>query len=134
MGIGYVLLGGFAVISPAFAARLFNIHPTPLSAGDEATVKEAPYAIRAAKNAHAVSISVSMLLLGARDVSIGSALIAFHYQGDSKAMGTLITCGMILCMADVFWIWKLRGWQWGSAFAAGAGSWGAVGLGLLRYV
>ena len=134
VGIGYALLGTLAVAAPTFVSGLFNLHPNPRAPTLGATVNEPAGATKAASKAHADSISTSMVLLGARDLSIGVALLSFYQKENFQAMGTLITSGMILCAADVIWIWKSRGSRWGLAFAMGATFWGVIGLGLLEYL
>ena len=134
VGIGYILLGTFAITNPSSAAELFNLHPKCADDSTRETKNEVSNPVTSAQIAHADSIATSMVLLGARDLSIGVALSTFHYKKDSEAMGTLILSGMILCATDVIWIWKLRGWEWGLAFAAGATSWAVIGLGMLEYL
>ena len=134
VGIGYILLGTFAITNPASTAELFNLHPKHTNDSTSATKNDVSNAITSAHIAHADSIATSMVLLGARDLSVGIALLTLHYKKDSEAMATLILSGMILCATDVIWIWKLRGWQWGLAFAVGATSWAVIGLGMLEYL
>ena len=119
VGIGYTLLGTFGVTQSTLVAKLFNLHPEPVTS---ITTEDGRSAVKQVA-AHAESISTSMVLLGARDLSIGVALFAFYNKQDAKAMGTLIMSGAILCAVDVIYIWKSRGWEWGCAFAAGAVSW-----------
>lgn len=46
-------------------------------------------------------------------------------------MGTLILSGMVLCAADVIYVFRLRGWEWGALLGLGAASWCAIGVGLV---
>lgn len=131
VAVGYTFLGTFAIVNPTFASELFNLHPKPSTFKPTAAEKGTLSSSRAVAKAHADATSTSMILLGARDLSIGLALLTFYYNEDSKAMGTLILSGMVLCATDVIWIWKLRGWKCGMAFATGALSWAVIGLGLL---
>jgi hypothetical protein len=55
------------------------------------------------------AVSVLAPLLGARDLTIAAALFAYHFQGKTREMGTLVLAGNILCAADVFVVWKTRG-------------------------
>lgn len=129
VGISYTFLGAFDITQPTLAAKLFNLHPEPITS---ITAEDGRSAVKHVA-AHAESISTSMILLGARDLSIGVALLTFYNKQNAEAMGTLIMSGMILCAVDVVYIWRLRGWEWGCAFAAGAASWGVIGMGLLEY-
>lgn len=38
-------------------------------------------------------------------------------------MGTVLLRGVVLFVDDVYEIWRLRGTDWGSAFAVGAALW-----------
>lgn len=59
---------------------------------------DSPAAERVAINA--------MALLGARDLSIGTALAALYLQNKPASMGTVTLSGMILCVIDVAWVFK----------------------------
>lgn len=122
----YISLGTFAITAPVLAAKCFGIYPDATSPPSTEKV------VTTDKDSHAKAVTTSMLLLGARDLSIGLALAIFGYQGNLMATGTLILCGMPLCVVDVAEIWRLRGPRWGSAFAAGASIWLLVGYGLVQ--
>jgi len=131
VGAGYTFLGTCAIMNPTFVSEVFNLHPKPSTFKPTAAEKGPLSSTTAGIKAHADATSTSMILLGARDLSIGLALLTFYYNEDSKAMGTLILSGMVLCATDVIWIWRLRGWKYGMTFATGASSWAVIGLGLL---
>lgn len=118
---GYVGLGTFALTTPTIAAKALGVYPsTSESTGSTVVSKQ-----------HHQQVCASMTLLAARDISIGLALFAFDYQSAPHAMGTLILSGMVLCAADVYYVFRLRGWEWGSLLGLGAASWCAIGVGLI---
>lgn len=132
VALGYTAFGTLGLTRSTLAAQLFNLYPQSVNVGSSKNA--AASVIEDPEKAHADSISTSMILLGARDLSIGVTLLTFYYNEDAKALGTLIMGGMVLCAADVVYIWRLRGKEWGGAFAAGAASWAVIGLGLLEYI
>ncbi|KIX04700.1 uncharacterized protein Z518_05570 [Rhinocladiella mackenziei CBS 650.93] len=123
---GYIGLGTFAITQPVLAAQGFGIYPesTPPPSTNRA--------FKTDKDEHASAVTTSMLLLGARDLTIGLALASFDYQENPRAMGTLILSSFVLCGVDVHEIWKLRGPAWGCAFAVGASIWMAIGYGMIQ--
>jgi hypothetical protein len=126
---GYIGLGSLGFVLPTLAAKNFGLYPAAAS-NDGTTKPRIP--LNADVEAHVTSIENSVLLLGARDVSIGLALSKFAHDGQLRETGTLILAGMVLCVADVWQIWRARGAGWGGAFAAGAGIWAVIGLGLVQ--
>jgi hypothetical protein len=109
---GYTVLGSFAIFSPVNAAKVLGVWPkTVPEDGNSPTAN-------------------LMILLGARDLSIATALWVFEYQRKEKSMATVILSGMILCALDTWMVFKTRGVKWGSLMGAGAALWGAIGLGL----
>lgn len=74
-----------------------------------------------------------MVLLGVRDWSIGLAIGWFWLRGEGRSMAVVILSGMVLCVADIFVIWRRRGGDAVSwAFGAGVAVWGAIGWGLWK--
>lgn len=74
-----------------------------------------------------------MLMLGARDYSLGIAILVFGVRGQGRNMGRVILSGMVLCLVDLWVVVKRRGWRDGVSWILGLGvaGWGAVGWGLL---
>lgn len=74
-----------------------------------------------------------MLMLGARDYSIGLAILWFGVRGEGRNMGRVVLSGMVLCLADLWLVVRRRGWKdavgWG--LGLGVAGWAAVGWGLL---
>jgi hypothetical protein len=114
---GYTVLGSFAVLLPATAARTyFNLgHAEGLwpfwNAGARAsyTLVKSPGQNESGED-H--GISLLMRMLGARDLSIAAAIFALDWRGEYKSVGTVILAGMVLCAVDVAVIWKQRGHAW----------------------
>lgn len=130
VAVTYMGLGSFAIAGPVHAGKLFGLYPEDSS--PSSTDKPSTIIQETEKAEHADAICSSMTLLGARDLSIGIALAALHYQGgNQKAMGTVILSSMVLCAVDVYEIWRRRGAAWGGAFGAGAAVWAVIGVGLL---
>lgn len=126
-------LGSFAITSPALAAKVFGIYPEETAASSSSTdVVGEKKGWSKAEQTHAEAVSTSMRLLGARDLTIGIALLWLDYQRNPPAMGALILSGFALCIVDVYIIWERRGSATGSAFAAIAAVWMAIGYGLLQ--
>ncbi|KIW95138.1 uncharacterized protein Z519_03722 [Cladophialophora bantiana CBS 173.52] len=140
----YIGLGTFALTCPVLAAKGFGLYPhsSPSTSspaappGSNANPTKSSTSPPEHANAdvanHAAAVTTSMVLLGARDLSIGIALTKFGVDGKLQDMGTLILAGMVLCAVDVYEIWRLRGPGWGAAFAAGAGMWLGIGFGLVQ--
>ncbi|EXJ77457.1 hypothetical protein A1O3_09683 [Capronia epimyces CBS 606.96] len=144
----YISLGIFAITYPVVAAKCFGIYPitddTALAAkatgtatatatgNDNGHGHDHGNSLTTDKQRHASAVLTSMRLLGARDLSIGIALAWLDYQEKPQAVGTVILSGLVLCVVDVYEIWRLRGWQWAAVFAAGAGLWMSVGYGLMQ--
>jgi len=122
----YIGLGTMGMVAPVLAAKCFGIYPD-LSSSSTAKTHQTDQD----KDNHANAVATSMKLLGARDLSIGLALVALDYQGDQRAVGTLILGGFVLCVVDIYEVWKRRGLGWGGAFAVGAAVWMAIGSGML---
>ena len=122
----YIGLGTFAISAPVTAAQRFGLYPQNNSGVSSEKL------LTTDKEEHGKAIATSMTLLGARDLSIGIALACLDYQEHPRAMGTLILSGMVLCVADVYQIWRLRGPGWGSAFAAGASIWLVIGVKMVQ--
>lgn len=118
---GYIGLGTFALTTPVLAGKAMGVYPAASNSTSSAVISEQ----------HHQQACASMGLLAARDFSIGLALFAFDYQNAPHAMGTLILSGMVLCAADVYYVFRLRGWEWGSLLGLGAASWCAIGIGLI---
>ncbi|KIX94436.1 uncharacterized protein Z520_09822 [Fonsecaea multimorphosa CBS 102226] len=142
----YMGLGTFAITCPVLAGKSFGLYPhssarlgsasSAAPPGSNANPTKSSTAPPEHANAdvanHAAAVTTSMALLGARDLSIGIALAKFGADGKLRDMGTLILSGMVLCVVDVYHIWRLRGPGWGAAFAAGAGLWVGIGVGLVQ--
>lgn len=128
---GYIGLGTFALTTPILAAKALGVYPPPPSISTSSTAKSSSITETSSSKEHDERVSASMSLLAARDFSIGVALFAFDYQDKPHAMGTLILSGMVLCAADVFYVFRLRGWEWGALLGLGAASWCAIGVGLV---
>ncbi|KAJ9497908.1 hypothetical protein H2202_006511 [Exophiala xenobiotica] len=122
----FIGLGTYAIATPVQAAKVFGVYPDSTQSPSDEKVHLTD------KNKHAKAAIVSMKLLGARDLSIGVAIAVFGYQHNQRAMGTVILSALILCVVDVYEIWKMRGPGWGSAFAVGAAVWMAIGYGLVQ--
>jgi len=122
----YIGLGTNAIAAPVQTAKVFGVYPegTPSASDDKVYLTD--------KDKHAKAATMSMKLLGVRDVSIGLAIAVFGYQDNQRAMGTVILSGLVLCVVDVYEIWKVRGPGWGSAFAMGAAIWIVIGYGLVQ--
>lgn len=140
----YIGLGTFTMIYPVLAAKCFGVYPET----DTDTISTLPSTAQpdgkgsseknlnlnptsatstADKQNHASAAATSMLLLGARDLSLGIALAWLDYQSDHRAMGTVILSGLVLCVVDVYEIWRLRGPARAAPFAAATG--GLMGIG-----
>ncbi|OAP60822.1 hypothetical protein AYL99_05824 [Fonsecaea erecta] len=132
----YIGLGTFAITCPVLAGQGFGLYPRAPAPGTNANPTKSSTTPPAHANAdvadHAAAVTTSMALLGARDLSIGLALAKFGADGQLREMGTVILAGMVLCVVDVYQIWRLRGPGWGAAFAAGAGIWVGIGAGLVQ--
>lgn len=111
---GYTVFGSFVMLSPVNAAKVLGVWPTSEPEDGSSSSPTANL----------------MVLLGARDLSIATALWVFNYQRKEKSMATLILSGMILCVLDTWMVFKTRGVKWGSLMGAGAAVWGVIGLGL----
>ncbi|KAK5455172.1 hypothetical protein LTS15_005892 [Exophiala xenobiotica] len=122
----FIGLGTYAIATPVQAAKVFGVYPE----GTQSRSDNKAY--QTDKDKHAKAATVSMKLLGARDLSLGLAIASFGYQHNQRAMGTVILSALILCVVDVYEIWKMRGPGWGSAFAVGAAIWIAIGYGLVQ--
>ena len=48
-------------------------------------------------------------IVGARDLTIGSAMVALLYRGSPREMGTLLTATTILCVVDLVGYWEKFG-------------------------
>jgi len=118
---GYVGLGTFAFATPVLAGRALGVYPLDSFSPDKAV----------GYRLHDRQERAAMRFLGARDLSIGLGLFAFDYQDNPHAMGTLILSGMVLCVTDVYYVFRLRGWEWGTMLGIGAASWCAIGIGLI---
>ncbi|KIW85802.1 hypothetical protein Z517_01194 [Fonsecaea pedrosoi CBS 271.37] len=143
----YIGLGSFAITFPVAAGKTFGLYPHSSSSSLSGSPSTAPPGTNAnptksrtspAEHAnadvanHAAAVTTSMALLGARDLSIGLALAKLGADAKLPEMGTVILAGMVLCAVDVYQIWRLRGAGWGAAFAAGAGIWVGIGVGLVQ--
>jgi hypothetical protein len=132
----YIGLGTFALTSPVAASKTFGIYPTKPAPGSNALPTAGGKTPAAHANediaAHASAVETSMILLGARDLSIGLAVGKLAYDGKLREAGTLILSGIVLCTVDVWEIFKRRGSAWGSAFAVGAGVWVGIGWGMVQ--
>ncbi|KEF56508.1 uncharacterized protein A1O9_06695, partial [Exophiala aquamarina CBS 119918] len=118
---GYIGLGTFTLSAPVLAGKALGVYPSASESAGSALISKK----------HHQQACASMGLLAARDLSIGLALFAFDYQNAPHAMGTLILSGMVLCAADVYHVFMLRGWEWASLLGVGAASWCAIGIGLI---
>lgn len=115
VAVGYAGLGAMAVLDPNWAARvLCGTERFPA-----ATAKNKP-------------LETAMKLLGARDLSIATALTAFYCYGKYESMGQLILSGTILCMADVYSSWVNCSPQWGLLLGIGASVWIVIGYELAK--
>ncbi|KAJ9608014.1 hypothetical protein H2200_008093 [Cladophialophora chaetospira] len=140
LGLGvagtYIGLGTFALTAPTKAAQTFGIYPKAPTPGSNAAPTRSSTKPPAHANAdiaeHASAVETSMLLLGARDLSIGIALGKFAYDGQLREAGTLLLSGVVIVVVDVYEIFRLRGSGWGTAFAVGAGVWLGIGAGLVQ--
>lgn len=110
---GYGLLGSMGILAPLAAATSLGLRQKPSPETDEV-------------------LRNSMFLLGVRDVSIGAALFAFYYQDKPRAMGTAILSGMILCVGDVWLVWKLRNDLFAGLLGIGASIWMWIGYELVN--
>jgi hypothetical protein len=133
---GYIGLGTFAMTAPVLAAQTFGLYPANPAPGSNAnptrsSTKPAAHANADVAN-HARAVETSMVLLGARDLAIGLAVGKLAYDARLRETGTLILSGMVLCVVDVYEIFKRRGSGWGTAFAVGAGIWLGIGVGMVQ--
>lgn len=80
---------------------------------------------------HEQDLIDSMLLLGARDITIGAAICTFCYLNDTRAMAVTIISGLLTCAADVVAVYRLKGPQAGLQLGVGAAVWGGIGIGML---
>ena len=75
----------------------------------------------------------AMYWIGARDLSIATALFAFHYQDKPVEMGTLILSGTVFFVVDSVLVYRYRkGDAFSIAIAVGAMSWVGIGWKLLQ--
>ncbi|CAM1509808.1 Fc.00g001430.m01.CDS01 [Cosmosporella sp. VM-42] len=118
LGLGvaatWIALGVLGVSQPARAAELFGV---PLA------TKE---------SGHTSNIGIA-LILGSRDLTIGTALFALGRTGRYEEMGTVILTSMIICVIDVYLVWKTKRHLEMASFAIGSAVWAAIGLGLQGY-
>ena len=113
----YAGLGSYAVFAPLDAASLCGLRP---KIGNPEAAVEADRCITDA-----------MAWIGGRDLSIAAALFALYYQREPVAMGSVILCSMILCVADGVTVFRNRNGDWFAwMMAAGAGMWGVIGWNL----
>jgi len=132
----YIGLGTFALINPQNAAKTFGIYPpAPVPGSNAAPTRgttASPSHANADVEAHVNTVSSSMLLLGARDVSMGLAIGKLAYDGKLREAGLVIVSGVVLCVVDVWEIWRLKGKGLGTMFAVGAGIWVGIGAGMAQ--
>ncbi len=67
-------------------------------------------------------------LTGARNIMFGTAVVAFQYQGDLRAMGTLFLCGLVVSGTDGYVTWNF-----GTRSAAWSHILGTVFAGILGW-
>ncbi|ETI22409.1 hypothetical protein G647_06484 [Cladophialophora carrionii CBS 160.54] len=140
LGLGvsasYIGLGAFAISTPSLCAQAFGLYPTSPAPGSNAnptrsTTKPAAHANTDIAN-HSQAVETSMVLLGARDLTIGLAVGKLAYDFKLRETGTLLLSGMVLCAVDVYEVFRLRGPKWASVFAVAAGVWLGIGAGLVQ--
>lgn len=128
VGLSYIGLGTTGLTFQSFSARVFGLLPPRTASTNK---DSSPYNPPNIVISQTYPVQTSLLLLGARDLSIGIALLNFWNQGKDAEMGTLILSGMVLCVADVYVVGKLRTWGDGGLLGVGAAIWGVIGLGLV---
>lgn len=129
VGTSYLGLGSIYFISPIYTARdVFGVWPFSSSTASSSRSSSKPSLTDTAPRRVVEDCLVtSMYLIGARDLSIGAALVAFEFYGMRKAVGLLIMGGMVTCVTDVMIVWRRKGWKAGTAMGVGAAYWAAVG-------
>lgn len=139
VALGYIGLGSTALFAPEFSSKIFSLHPSSnsLSANADsktpssdsgATAKSAEHP----SNSHLAAVKLAMILLGARDISIGLALLWFDHERQVRPMGQLICTGYFLCAVDYVAVWMYGPKPLAAFFAFGANVWLLIGLKFLN--
>ncbi|KAL7822541.1 hypothetical protein V8C26DRAFT_389238 [Trichoderma gracile] len=77
---------------------------------------------------------VVAILVGSRDLTMATTLVALHRAGMRDAMGTVILCSMGVCVADVYIVWRAGKRVETTLFALGAAVWAVIGFGLKGFL
>lgn len=114
VAIGYAGLGSYAAFMPITSATDLGIRRKDSAPESDKGVRQA------------------MLWIGARDISIATALASFYYQDKPREMGTVILSGMILCTVDCVSVYQFRGDLFSVFMGLGALGWGWIGWNLIQ--
>lgn len=101
VALGYAGLGGFALAAPTQAAKYYF-------GWDVKSLKEKGEGGESKDASREDIVKTVLPLMGARDLSIFTALMVFFHNRQHSEMGVLILSGTILCAADIaaIWLWK----------------------------
>lgn len=119
VAVGYAGLGLFASLAPQRAAKeYFGIEPskpkantTPKISGNTptASLSAAESGRTEDESKSDLAVKTVLPLMGARDLSIFTALMIFFHRRQHSEMGVVILSGMVLCTADIVMVWARKG-------------------------
>jgi hypothetical protein len=88
----FAILGSSALFDTERTAELFSLEPsTPPFVNEEQSRS---------------SDRVVAILVGSRDLTMATMLVALHRAGMRDAMGTVILSSMGICVADLYIVWR----------------------------
>lgn len=103
VAVSYIGLGILTYALPQTSGKiLFDIPDTATGLSNKKT--DEPHL-----SPDIAAVTLALPLLGARDLTIATALFVFSWEGKTREMGTLILAGTILCVADVITVWQRKG-------------------------
>ncbi|KIX05283.1 uncharacterized protein Z518_06155 [Rhinocladiella mackenziei CBS 650.93] len=107
--------GIWQILSPGPAGlELFGVPPKRVTAtGQEEVDETARYLIP---------------IIGARDLTIGSAMVYLGYAGKTREMGTVLAATTILVIVDLVGYYKIWGARWTAFIGVWAGTWITAGV------
>ncbi|KAL7821417.1 hypothetical protein V8C44DRAFT_314511 [Trichoderma aethiopicum] len=123
----FAVLGSSALFDMKRTAELFSLQPPPRKRRLRSEEEEDD-------DGGGGSSRVVAILVGSRDLTMATALIALHRAGMRDAMGTVILSSMGICVADLYIVWRAGKKLETTLFAVGAAVWAVIGLGLKGYL
>ncbi|PTB79204.1 hypothetical protein M440DRAFT_1370927 [Trichoderma longibrachiatum ATCC 18648] len=121
----FAVLGSSALFDMKRTAELFSLQPPP---------RKRELRSEEAEDDGSGLCRVVAILVGSRDLTMATALIALHRAGMRDAMGTVILSSMGICVADLYIVWRAGKKVETTLFAMGAAVWAVIGLGLKEYL